>query len=50
MKKGLLALLLVAVLAITYSVTALGAGTGNLVIHFQSLDGEYDNLGNWTWV
>jgi hypothetical protein len=49
MKKGLLALLLVAVLAITYSVTALGAGTGNLVIHFQSLDGEYDNLGNWTW-
>ena len=49
MKKGLLALLLVAVTAFTFSVTALGAGTGNLVIHFQSLDGEYDNLGNWTW-
>jgi hypothetical protein len=49
MKKGLLALLLVAVTAFTFSVTALGAGTGNLVVHFQSLDGEYDNLGNWTW-
>jgi hypothetical protein len=49
MKKGLLALLLVAVTAFTFSVTALGAGTGNLVIHFQSLDGEYENLGNWTW-
>lgn len=49
MKKGLLALLLVAVTAITLGVTAFGAGTGNLVIHFQSLDGEYDNLGNWTW-
>jgi hypothetical protein len=49
MKKGLLALLLVAVTAFTLGVTAFGAGTGNLVIHFQSLDGEYDNLGNWTW-
>jgi hypothetical protein len=51
MKKGLLALLLVAISALTLGVNAFGNGdtTGTLVIHFQTLDGEYDNLGNWTW-
>jgi hypothetical protein len=49
MKKGLLALLLVAVSALTFGISALGAGTGNLVIHFQSWSGEYDDLGNHTW-
>ena len=49
MKKSLLGLLLVAVAAVTFGVTTFGAGTGNIVIHFQALDGEYDNLGNWTW-
>lgn len=49
MKKGLLALLLVAVSALTFGISAFGAGTGNLVIHFQSWSGEYDELGNHTW-
>lgn len=49
MKKGLLALLLVAVSALTFGISALGAGTGNLVIHFQAWSGEYDDLGNHTW-
>jgi hypothetical protein len=49
MKKGLLALLLVAVSALTFGISALGAGTGNLVIHFQNWSGDYENLGNWTW-
>lgn len=49
MKKSILGLLLVAVAAVTFGVTTFGAGTGNIVIHFQTLDGEYDNLGNHTW-
>jgi hypothetical protein len=49
MKKGLLALLLVAVSALTFGISAFGAGTGNLVIHFQAWSGEYDDLGNHTW-
>ena len=49
MKKGLLALLLVAVSALTFGISALGAGTGNMVIHFQNWSGDYENLGNWTW-
>ena len=49
MKKVLLALILVlsALTFIGFKVNA--AGTGNLVVHFQSWDGNYDTLGSWAW-
>ena len=49
MKKVLLALILVlsALTFIGFKVNA--AGTGNLVIHFQSWDGNYDTLGSHAW-
>jgi len=49
MKKSIFGLLLVAVAVVTFGVTTFGAETGNIVIHFQALDGEYDNLGSWGW-
>lgn len=49
MKKGLFAILLFAVALVTFGLSARAAGTGNLVVHFQSWTENYENLGSWAW-
>ena len=49
MKKVLLALILVASALTFIGFKVNAAGTGNLVVHFQSWDGNYDTLGSWAW-
>lgn len=49
MKKVFLALFLVLSVAALFGVKASAAGTGNLVVHFQAWDGNYENLGSWAW-
>lgn len=49
MKKGLLGFLLVAVAMVTFGISSFAAGTGNLVVHFQSWDGDYSSIGNHGW-
>ncbi len=49
MKKVLLAFFLVLSVTALFGVKAFAAGTGNLVVHFQAWDGDYENLGSWAW-
>ncbi len=49
MKKVLLAFFLVLSVAALFGVKASAAGTGNLVVHFQAWDGNYEGLGSWAW-
>lgn len=49
MKKVFLALILVASAVFLLGLNGRAAGTGNLVVHFQAWDGEYDTLGSWAW-
>jgi hypothetical protein len=51
MKKALMALILFASLVGMYSFAAFAeeAETGNLVIHFQKWDGDYTDVGLFTW-
>jgi hypothetical protein len=51
MKKALLALILGAVAIVSFGVMsyAIADDTGNLVVHFQAWDGDYENLGSHAW-
>ncbi len=51
MKKALLALVLgmFAIAAFGVMSYAVTNDTGNLVVHFQSWEGDYENLGSWAW-
>jgi hypothetical protein len=49
MKKVLLALILLASAFVFFGTKSFAAGTGNLVIHFQKWDGDYTNVGLFTW-
>ncbi|PKK93625.1 MAG: hypothetical protein CVV61_03680 [Tenericutes bacterium HGW-Tenericutes-6] len=49
MKKVLLALILLASAFGFLGTRSFAAGTGNLVIHFQKWDGDYTDVGFFTW-
>ncbi len=49
MKKVLVAMMLVAFALISFGIHSFANETGNVVIHFQLWDGEYDDLGSWAW-
>lgn len=49
MKKVFLALILLATAVLFFGTKSYAAGTGNLVIHFQKWDGDYTDVGLFTW-
>ena len=49
MKKIFLAFVLIFSVFALFGVDSLAAGTGNLVVHFQSWDGDYEGLGSHAW-
>lgn len=51
MKKILLVFLMAVSAVVLFATTSFAEGTGNLVIHFQAWDEEYDysTLGSWAW-
>jgi hypothetical protein len=49
MKKVLLAFTLVLTAVMFFGTRAYASGTGNLVVHFQAWDQDYETLGSWAW-
>ena len=49
MKKVLLAFTLVLTAVMFFGTRVYASGTGNLVVHFQAWDQDYETLGSWAW-